>query len=131
MSTTLCYDGSNFISDGNRMGNFVGKSDIFQNLRFSCRKSQILLKYRYIEIKRFGQGCDIQRIATKFGSISEPEFAINHTWVKIHVSNGYHKRFYKMVCQSPIQMSRPQKSILKLTCRSAQIIFRKLYLGLS
>jgi len=29
MNTTLYYDGSNFISDGNRIGKFVGKFDIF------------------------------------------------------------------------------------------------------
>jgi hypothetical protein len=51
----------------------------------------------------------MQRIGTKFYAISEPESAINQTWVKIHVSNGYHKRFYKMFCESPIQMSQPPK----------------------
>ena len=39
----------------------------------------------------------------KFGAISEPEFAINQTWVKIHVSNGYHKRFWTMLRYDPIQ----------------------------
>ncbi len=55
----------------------------------------ILKNCRFIE--------DIQRIGTKFGAISEPEFAINQTWVKIHVSNGYHKRFWTMLRYGPIQ----------------------------
>ena len=49
MNTTLYYDASNFIADGNRIGNFVGKSDIFQNLRFSCQNFQISPRYRLID----------------------------------------------------------------------------------
>jgi len=42
-----------------------------------------------------------QRIGTKFGAISEPEFAINQTWGKIHVSNGYRKCYWSMLIQGP------------------------------
>ena len=49
MNTTLYYDTSNFIADGNRIGNFGGKSDIFQNLRFSCQNFQISPRYRLID----------------------------------------------------------------------------------
>jgi hypothetical protein len=50
------------------------------------------LKCRLIEINTsLGHSCDIQGIGTKFGAILEPEFSLNSTLLKVHVSNGYHR----------------------------------------
>jgi len=38
----------------------------------------------------------------KFSTISEPDFAINSTWLKAHVSKWNHKRFWTMLRWGPI-----------------------------
>ena len=62
----------------------------------------------------------------KFGAISEPEFAINQTLLKIHVSDGYHKQFCKIICYGTLRVFWSKKSILQLKFRSAQKFFQKI-----
>jgi hypothetical protein len=71
MDTTLYYDASNLISDGNRVGNFVGKSDIFQNLRFSCQNFQISLRHRYID-SNIGSTCEYHHFFDDIATVLRP-----------------------------------------------------------
>ena len=96
-----------------------------------CQKPNITELVIDWEYTWFGQSCDIQRIGMKFGAISEPEFAINQTLLKIHVSNRYHKGFCKMIIIGPLRILWPKKIVLQSKYRRAQIIFQKLNLGFS
>ena len=63
------------------------------NLGYHDRKPNITGLVIYWEYTKFGQHCDIQRIGTKFGVISELEFVLNSTLLKVHVSKWYRRRF--------------------------------------
>jgi len=55
----------------------------------------------YWEYTKFSQRCDIQRIRTKLGEISELELALNSTLLKVHVSKWYRKCYWSMLIHGP------------------------------
>ena len=68
----------------------------------SCQKTNTKKVPIYWEYTKFGQGCDIQRIGTKFRAISELEFALNSTLLKVHVSKWYRKCYWSLLMHTAI-----------------------------
>ena len=66
------------------------KTGIDHNILSPFHWVKLVINWEYT---KFGQHCDIQRIGTKFGVISELEFVLNSTLLKVHVSKWYRKHF--------------------------------------